>query len=137
MFNPEEFGFKIVGSSGGDRGKNFCYLRISHRTEGDRREANVRLVLDEETTDCALELFGDRVNVAVDESGRVVLYKGKSRKLARVSKSKGKRVISLCSECDFLLSLFGMDTVTEYTAKIWAKGEAILLTPKDSMEGKE
>lgn len=131
-FNPSDFGFEQVkvGNRGGDK-KDYCYIRLSNREKG-RRKAAV-LCLDEETTDICQELFGASVGVAIDDRCRIVLYKGTMRKLSKANGKNVKKSISLETETERINGVLGDFNVYKYDSKIYAKGEAILLSPIEAV----
>lgn len=127
MFNPADFGFKpIDDTTTSHTRRDYCYLRR-------RVKDGIVLVLDEETTDFCKELFGSTVSVATDENGKIVLYNGKMRKLSKAGGNK-RCAISMDVEWKKLTSILGEFKIYEYDSKIYAKGEAILLVPKGSVE---
>lgn len=131
-FNPSDFGFEQVkdGNRGGGK-KDYCYIRLSNRGRGRGRAAV--LCLDEETTDVCQELFGARVGVAIDDKCRIVLYKGTMRKLSKTNGKNLKKSISLETETERVRGVLGEFNVYKYDSKIYAKGEAILLSPIEVM----
>lgn len=135
-FNPKDFGFEPISTKHGSRIiRNYCYLRYGlngKKTSGDTRNAIV-LALDEETTDCARELFGATVGISINDKGQIVLYEGKDRRLS-ANRASVKAQISLYTECEKLCAILGEFTIYRYESKIYAKGEAILLTPVEKVE---
>lgn len=136
-FNPEEFGFKQISTTHrGGRVKDYCYIRMSSNGRGEPGRLTPVLCLDEETTDLALELFGANCNVAFDENCRIVIYQGNTRKLSISNKrSKAKKAtIAMDTERGRITSVLGDFRYYRYDSKIYAKGEAILLTPAGKLE---
>lgn len=128
-FNPSAFGFKTVESSIGPKRRDFCYVRMSKDRNGKKAAI---LCLDEETTAVAREMFGDRVGVGIDDRCRIVIYRGDARTLSRYTRTEkmDKATISLASETETFRDCLGMFKAYEFTPRIYAKGEAILLSPK-------
>lgn len=136
-FNPEEFGFKQISvTHHGGQVRDYCYIRMSSNGRSQHNRITPVLCLDEETTDLALELFGVRCNIAFDENCRIVIYRGNARKLSinnRKAKTK-KATIAMDTERNRIDSVLGDFRYYKYDSKIYAKGEAILLTPVGKVE---
>lgn len=132
MFDPKALGFTEVTNGFGGGGKatdGMCYLHVGRR-RNTREVHGTRIMLDDVTTSIARGMFGERCGVATDDHARIVLYNGTSRKIM-TAKSTDRGQISLDAEQKKLLAILGTSfTNYEYEPKMWAKGEAILLTPK-------
>lgn len=136
MFDPKALGFTEVANgfgTGGSKMQGMCYLHIGRRRK-TREVHDLRVMLDDVTTSIARGMFGERCGVAIDDRARIVLYKGSSRKIMQ-GKSLDRGMISVDAERRKLLAILGTSfTNYEYEAKMWAKGEAILLTPKGAIQ---
>lgn len=134
MFNPEDFGFTPLNAKKAScHRKDYCYLSVRKENAGRHSEKLV-LVLDSETTDMCKAMFGERVSVATNDEGKIVLYKGEMRALS-VSKTSLKRcTISMDVECEKIKGIIGNFSTYRYDAKVYGLGEAVLLTPKEKVE---
>ena len=124
-FDPKSMGFNLVIDSRRRTSMSGDYLLV---TKHDGGKAALVLSLSEETGDNAAILFGDRCNIAFnEENGKICIYSGKARS---IGKRYGKRyVISIGAEYRAVKRMFGEFKRLYFDAKVWAGGQAILLTP--------
>ena len=126
-FNPKDHGFAPVGST--MRDSTYCYVRIGRHGKYGR----ATLMLDAWNTAAASRMFGDRVGVAIDDAGRIVLYAGTARKLSKVANTD-RASVSIDVERGRLVGALGKFSVMRYDAEPFAGGEAILLTPAGKID---
>ena len=125
LFDPSEYGFEVVsGVKSG--GVDYPYLHISWTKD---TPVAMMLRLDKDTTDMCRDLFGERAGVAINQIGLIVLYVGNSRKLSTNAKKPSKAAISLDTEISKILAILGKFSDYKYKTKIYADGQAVLLSP--------
>ena len=132
--DPANYGFKEVeryGKSGGGK-TDKDYILLAAVKNGGYRGRGANVILSKDTTDTILELFGNNLSVSTDENGRILLAKGNSRKLSVSQNKKYKRgQVSLYTETKHLMDIFGEFRHVYLDAKLFANGNAILLTPEE------
>lgn len=136
-FNPEIMGFTPVTRRGCARPKRSgCILSTttSGKSSSGRSRTSIRMTLDEDTTKLAVDMFGDKCGVAVDESARIVLYEGINRRLSTTKNDGGRAAVSLGSETERFVKALGSFVHYVYRSEIYAGGEAILLAPVNKLD---
>lgn len=129
-FNPDQFGFTIKPSSGfaGRKAVDTDYLRIRHDDNGNVEEAV--LVLCKETSELAMILASDRLEVGVrmNEKGHILLCDAHPKRKLNIKNSTGS--INISGLRREISRAHGTDWKRLYLkAKPYAGGEAILLVP--------
>ena len=134
-FDPTVFGFDTSFNGTSARGRRSSgkdYVRfVKAKDKKYGRQAVLSLSAD--TSEFVIELIGKTVNFAIDGKGRIVLYKGKSRVVSKSHKTS-RHSVAIATATDRLDSLYGKHTVVYLKASLYAKGEALLLTPTGEVE---
>lgn len=130
-FDPADFGFdaryNAKGKSGGRKPKDADYLIVSIGKDGNPEK--MKLILRESTANLIDEIIGERLDFALDDKGRILVYKGSSRAMSRRDSKRSKCEISMGTMVADYCKLFGVFRRAYMQADVFAGGRAILFTP--------
>ena len=126
-FDPALFGFEETGSKRVKRitKPDGCYVKLAY--SGGRTRC--RLTLDGATARSIHDSFGDRVSVATNKRGALMLHRGNSFKVSEPSRRTGSRSISIESLASPLRGLFGECGNFHYDI-VWDSDEMVILNPR-------
>lgn len=129
-FNPALFGFEDTGTKKVKRitKPDGCYVKLTD--SGGRTRC--RLTLDGVTAKSVHESFGDRVSVATDKRGALMLHRGSSFKLGEPSRRTGSRSIAVESLASTLRGLLGECGNHHYDV-VWDSDEMVILNPRTDL----
>lgn len=131
-FKPEDFGFDMSFSKrASGNHKRGCYVTT------DANGKNLKLVIDAETYDRALDMFGDRVCFGMDGKGRILLTDAIGsfgRKMSKSTKYGVKATLSIGTMTDDYVRLMGTFKRLYLEAQVYHGGDGIVLTPTGEID---
>ena len=133
QLNPELLGFTKCLSRryvGKDGSMERDYIRCS---VGKNNKPQMHLSLCDDTANFVRALSGERCDMWINDNGQILLCKGNEFKLSK-HKGSWRSTISAASITKQINAMYGDFRRLDLAAKVYAKGNAVLLTPTGERE---